>query len=390
MAWTGVRPAEGSGMDPVMNTREDNHVRFGLMLVRIAGGLSLAAALWAAPALATLDDTLYKADGTPFEGVLMINWKSFEGPGTVNVPTNRLNVRVRAGRLFAKLVPTTTAQNAAYYSVRYVASGSVQFTELWSVPPSETPLRVRDVRIDWPPSTTAMVAAATDITLTDVAGLESALDERPKKGTGYPAPEDAAWQDRVAVIGNAGELAPAAGSPGDCVRVDGSTGPCGVSAGVAGFVDNQAPAGAVDGANVAFPLTDSPAPASSLLLYRNGLLQKQGVDYTLSTNDISFLVVSTPQPGDLLLASYRTSVELTVTYGFIDGATPAGAVDGLNDTFGLSVAPAPAGSLLLHRNGLLQKQGIDYTISGDTVVFLPLSIPLPGDILLASYRTAVQ
>ena len=41
-----------------------------------------------APPLTTIQDTLYKADGTPFEGVLTVNWKSFEGPDASNVPTN--------------------------------------------------------------------------------------------------------------------------------------------------------------------------------------------------------------------------------------------------------------------------------------------------------------
>ena len=36
--------------------------------------------------------------------------------------------------------------------------------------------------------------------------------------------------------------------------------------------------------------------------------------------------------------------------------------------------------------GLLQKEGVDYTLAVNTVVFLPISVPRPGDILQASYR----
>lgn len=260
----------------------------------------LPVAALAQPALTTIQDTLYKADGSPFEGVLRINWRSFEGPDATNVPTNHLTVEVRAGRLHVRLVPTTTAPQASYYSVRYVASGSVQFTEIWSVPQSATPLRVRDVRIEWPPMTTAMAAELTNITVADVQGLSAALDARPVKGTGYTA-------SRAAVIGASGELEAATGAASDCVRVDGTSVPCSSGAAAAiGFVDSETPLGTVDGANATFTLGAAPNPAASLKLFRNGLLQKQGIDYALAGNTITFLGGAVPQPGDILLADYRT------------------------------------------------------------------------------------
>jgi hypothetical protein len=100
------------------------------------------------------------------------------------------------------------------------------------------------------------------------------------------------------------------GNVTDCVHVDGSTGPCGsASGGSAGpnFTDEEIPAGTLDGTNVTFTLSAVPTPASSLALYRNGVLQKAGLDFNLSGNIIQFLVVSTPQPGDTLLASYRVT-----------------------------------------------------------------------------------
>jgi hypothetical protein len=41
-------------------------------------------------------------------------------------------------------------------------------------------------------------------------------------------------------------------------------------------------------------------------MYRNGVLQKAGQDFTLAGNRISFLGIG-PQPGDTLVASYRLS-----------------------------------------------------------------------------------
>jgi hypothetical protein len=57
--------------------------------------------------------------------------------------------------------------------------------------------------------------------------------------------------------------------------------------------------------NTIFTLTFAPSPAASLELFLNGLLMEEGTDYQLSGSTIMFFVGSTPQPGDLILASYR-------------------------------------------------------------------------------------
>src|SRR5205814_7551199 len=48
----------------------------------------------------------------------------------------------------------------------------------------------------------------------------------------------------------------------------------------------------------------------------------------------------------------------------------------------------PASSLSLYRNGLFQRQGVDYQISGATITFFLISIPIAGDLLVANYRFA--
>jgi hypothetical protein len=64
--------------------------------------------------------------------------------------------------------------------------------------------------------------------------------------------------------------------------------------------------------------------------------------------------------------------------------TPAGAVDGFNDTFTLSAAPSPPAALLLWKNGLYMTQGDDYTLAGSTIMFAPTQIPPVGSILVAA------
>ena len=83
---------------------------------------------------------------------------------------------------------------------------------------------------------------------------------------------------------------------------DGSLGACGTSV---AFIDMESPAGTLDGVNTGFVLSRAPTPSGSLMVFRNGLLQKQGVDYAVSSGTVTFLSGSIPQPGDLLQASYR-------------------------------------------------------------------------------------
>lgn len=54
------------------------------------------------------------------------------------------------------------------------------------------------------------------------------------------------------------------------------------------FADNDAVQGAIDGSNATFTLSHAPSPSSSLQLFLNGTLQRQGVDYTLSGATITY------------------------------------------------------------------------------------------------------
>jgi len=121
----------------------------------------------------------------------------------------------------------------------------------------------------------------------------------------------------VAFINSSGQVDSVAGNPSDCVYVNGASGPCGSSGGggsAYNFVDGDSPIGTIDGSNAAFTLNGIPDPASSLALYRNGVLQKAGFDYTFSSGAIQFLAASTPQPTDVLLASYRTNGSGAISY----------------------------------------------------------------------------
>jgi hypothetical protein len=189
---------------------------------------------------------------------------------------------------------------------------------------------------------------------------------------------------RTAVIGSSGNIDGVIGSGGDCVRVDGTSGPCGTSGLL--YVDADTPSGLIDGVNTSFILSAPPSPAASLTLYRNGVLLRQGTEYTLSGANLTMAPGHAPAQGDLLQAWYRIASDATITLNVADPETPAGAVNGVNANFTLNGIPLPAASLQVFRNGLLQKVGVDYTVAVNVVTFLPVSIPQPGDILQATYR----
>jgi hypothetical protein len=260
----------------------------------------LASSALAGPPLTTIQDVLYKADGTRFNGTVTISWTSFQAMDNSTIATQSVTVKIVDGNLRVQLVPTTTSTPTTYYSAKYNSNGRIQFEETWSVPSSAQPLHVRDVRVATPGNVAAADTSGTSTPAqeSDIVGLIADLGARPLKGPGFAA-------GRTAVVDALGVLESATGSATDCVHVDGSSGPCGGSQ--PSFVDGDSPAGIVDGSNTSFTLSAVPDPEASLAVYRNGVLQKTGQDYTATGSTIQFVTAAAPQPGDTLLASYRLS-----------------------------------------------------------------------------------
>ena len=268
---------------------------------RLVAGMFFGLALgWAGPALTTIQDTLYKANGTPFGGFALIEWQSFEAADSSNIATSNLTVPIVNGVLYVQLAPNASGSS---YAVRYVSDGRAQFQEIWVVPASATPLGLNDVRVTAVPGSsgsggTGGTGQDTSIPESSVVGLLADLAMRPRRGAGY-APSQAVYID------SAGLLEAVGGNLTDCVRVNGTSGPCGSSGAGPGFVDGETPAGLISGSNAVFTLGNPPAPAGSLALYRNGLIQQQNVDYSVAGNVITFAPGSLPLTGDTLMATYR-------------------------------------------------------------------------------------
>ena len=352
-------------------------------MLRVASLIALCALrLFALPALTTIQDTIYQADGTPMNGTVIVTWPSFVASDGTKIAAQTLVVPVTSGYFQAALVPTAGASPTTAYSVRINSAGKNQSTELWSVPASATPLTIASVMIVQTggviigsnPVTTAP-ADTTTIPITDVVGLSNELAMRPMIGATFA-------DSRAAVIDATGAIDGAAGNSSDCVHVDGTSGSCGGSAANI-FVDGETPSGAINSSNTQFTLANTPVASTSVSLWRNGLFQRYGVDFSVSGSTIAFLLTP-PQTGDVVLASYRTGTMTGVN--FVDAETPAGTANGTNSTFTLANTPNPAASVAVYLNGMRMALNIDYTLSGSTITFLPVSLPQSGDTLAVSYR----
>ncbi len=313
----------------------------------------------AQPTLTTIQDVLYRADGTRFNGTVSIAWKPFISGSSAFIPQQAVKVDVVNGVFRAKLVPTTNASAGANYEVTFASQGKFLFTETWAVPPSLNALKVRDIR----------VSAGTVIgnppvfgqlsQISDVEGLENELLLRPMRGFAFGL-------GRAAMINSTGQIDAVQGNLSDCVRVDGSASPCSAGGGGGGsdvgYVDGESPTGSINSSNATFTLASLPAPAASLVLYRNGLLMRSGVDYTLSGQTITFFAQSLPQTGDSLLASYR--IVVTSTGGGGSGV-PTGIVPQVlcsgNGTSTTSTTTTALGSCIIQPSQLQEGDRIELT-----------------------------
>ena len=273
---------------------------------------------WSQTGLTTIQDTLYRADGTRFNGTLTISWSTFDTTNIGTIVQQSTTVQVVNGNLLVQLVPNATATPPAnIYTVNYQSDGYQQFTETWTVPVSTQPLTVSVVRTGTQTSSGSGGGGAgnqTTIPESSVVGLQADLAQRPLKGIGFGA-------NGVAVVDDSGNLVTAVGTPGQCVFVDGTTGPCGGPT----FADAETPGGIVDGTNNTLTLVNTPL-GSSMLLFRNGLYMTPAFDYTLTGSTITFLTGAVPQPGDTLTASYRVD---TSASGNISSFTSGGASTGI-------------------------------------------------------------
>src|SRR5580658_547295 len=157
------------------------------------------------PALTTIQDILYSADGTRYNGTMQITWDSFMAGDTSDIATANLTLTIVNGVLKVELVPTTTATAGAQYHVTYNTLGRDQFTQVWAVPPSTVPLRVSAVLVSQ--GTVVGPAQVTSpVLISDVVGLSNDLALAAQKGVGFALGRTAIIDDSGLIDGASGNL----------------------------------------------------------------------------------------------------------------------------------------------------------------------------------------
>lgn len=302
--------------------------------------------------LTTIQDTLFDADGARYNGTLTIEWSTFDttNPGTIIQQSK--TVQVVNGNLLVQLAPNNTATPPAnVYNVLYESDGDQQYSETWTVPVSANALTVAQVRTGGGVGSTGGgsvggLTGGTGTPESSITNLVSDLNARPIKGPGFGT-------NAVAVVDQNGQIETAVGNLGDCVFVDGTTGPCSAGITLPTFVNGETPGGVVNGLNPTFTLANTPS-GTSLLLFRNGVLTQAGVDYTLTGSTITFANPAIPQPLDTLLASYRIDPGSTVAGSGVStgpsgspGVNGCGAVNAVSKNAAYQIVPADNGTLFI-------------------------------------------
>jgi hypothetical protein len=142
-------------------------------------------------------------------------------------------------------------------------------------------------------------AITLPISISEVYGLQQALNIRPVMGTGFNI-------DAAAVIGPTGAINAALGNQSNCLLVGGTSAPCTASTQAAAtIVDSEIPTGTMNSANAVFTLANVPNPPGSLHVYWNGVRMSPRADYTLAGNVLTFNGPSVPAPTDILVVDYR-------------------------------------------------------------------------------------
>lgn len=134
----------------------------------------------------------------------------------------------------------------------------------------------------------------------------------------------------------------------------------------------------LSGSGVTFSLSQMPV-TGSVMLFRNGLYQSAGVDYTISGSTIT---LGSALGGDDLFAVYSTSATFITTLQEV----PSGAINSNNVQFTLSHLPA-MNAVLIFLNGVFQTAGIDYFIpTDDPQLIIMTRAPMTGDNLRVAYQ----
>jgi uncharacterized protein YoxC len=347
-------------------------------------------------------DTIHNPDGTTFNGTVVITWNGLSGTGSGSVSKVSVSARVFNGALSVFLAPTTIVAVGTYYQVAYSSSnGLVTYKETWQVPPSTTPLAVSQVRVS---NTTGGSGpgpgaqyATLPIAVSQVTNLSANLSSINGSVTGLTSQVN----DLAATVASTGSITglqttvnnlsatvtslgttvsglnSSVATLSSTVSTNGATltGLSSTVSGLSSTVSGHTSSISTLTSNLS-ALTSTVSGHTTSLANLNSSVG--GLNTTVTSLDISLTALTATV--NTLSASGSNAV-------FVDAETPGGTMNGTNTAFILANTPAPTTSLTVFRNGLLQRVGTDFTLSGSAITFAAGSVPQASDYLRAYYRT---
>ena len=132
------------------------HLRVSLFILAAVMLIGSGAAM-AGPTTTLVNDVVYRADGTPAAGTLLISWPAFVTSESKPVAAGTMNVPIgTGGALMLALVPNEGATPAGtYYKVLLKLNDGTTSTEYWSVPLA-TPVKLSQIRSTIMPASVAI------------------------------------------------------------------------------------------------------------------------------------------------------------------------------------------------------------------------------------------
>ena len=146
-----------------LRDREWVFVRFCVAVLTLMGvlGVGMATAAWQGsgpPATTAVSDTVYRGDGTPAGGTVLISWPAFTTMGGASVPAgNTAVVLGSAGQLQVSLVPNAGSNPmGSYYTVVYHLNDGSTTREYWVIPASGGTVSLQAIKSTVLPASVAM------------------------------------------------------------------------------------------------------------------------------------------------------------------------------------------------------------------------------------------
>jgi hypothetical protein len=119
----------------------------------------------------SVTDTVYRADGTPATGTVLVSWQAFTTALGQSVPSGSTSAVISSGgAMQVALVPNTgaTPMGSYYTAVYHLDDGTVS-REFWVVPASQTPVQVSTIKNTVLPTSVAMQTVSKSYVDTAIA-----------------------------------------------------------------------------------------------------------------------------------------------------------------------------------------------------------------------------